>query len=79
MFEKSFEQQIHLIICITSKNGKTEYRGNTYAKNKVILEPSWISDAFEVRELEFYNLVTTGTRDDDSQNIYTVPVRKCNQ
>ena len=38
------------IICITSKNGKTEYRGRKYAKNEVVLEPGWISDDFEFRE-----------------------------
>ena len=43
-------------------------------KNKVVLEPVWISDAFKFCETEFYNIVTTVTRDDDSQNIYTVPV-----
>ena len=29
---------------------KTEYRGSTYAKNDVVLEPGWVSDAFELRE-----------------------------
>ena len=33
----------------------------------------------QFRELELYKLVTTVTRDDDSQNIYTVPVGQCNQ
>ena len=46
----SFKHQIHQIIFITSSNGKTEYRGRTYAKNEVVLEPGWISDAFELRE-----------------------------
>ena len=32
-----------------------------------------------MREPEFYKLVTTVTRNDDSKNIYNVPVRKCNQ
>ena len=50
-----------------------------YAKNKVVLKLGWISDAFEFRESEFYKLVTTITCDDNSQNIYTVPVGKCNQ
>ena len=55
-------------------NGKTEYRGCMYAKNNVVLQTGWISDAFELRDPEFYKLVTTVTHDDDSQNIYTVPV-----
>ena len=58
---------------------KTEYRGWTYAKNEVVLQPGWISDAFEFRELNFYKLVTSVTRDDDSQNMYTVPVGRCNK
>ena len=75
--ENSVKQQIEQIICITSTNGKTEYRGSTYAKNDVVLELGWISDSFEFREPEFYKLVTTVTRDDDSRNIYTVPVGRC--
>ena len=35
--EKSVKQKVHQIIRITSKNGKTEYRGSTYAKNEVVL------------------------------------------
>ena len=50
-----------------------------YAKNKVVLKLGWISDTFKLREREFYKLVTTVTRDDDSQNIYTLPVGRCNQ
>ena len=50
ILENSVKQKIHLIICITSKNGKTEYRWTTYAKNEIVLEPGWISDAFELRE-----------------------------
>ena len=50
-----------------------------YEKNEVVLEPGWIRDIFEFREPEFYKLVTTVTRDDDSQHIYTVPVGRCNQ
>ena len=50
-----------------------------YAKNEVVLQPGWISDAFDFCEPEFYSIVTTVTRDDDSQNIYTVPVGGCNQ
>ena len=61
-------------MCITIKNGKTECRGRTYAKNEVVLEPGYISDSFELREPELYNLVTTVTRDDYSPNIYTVTV-----
>ena len=41
---------MHKILHITSKNGKTEYHGSTYAKNDVVLEPGWISDDFELRE-----------------------------
>ena len=59
------------------QNGKAEYRGRTYAKNGVELEPGWISDAFELCETEFYKLMTTVTRDDDSPNIYTVPFGRC--
>ena len=35
--ENIFKHQIHQIICITSKNGKIEYRGRTSAKNEVVL------------------------------------------
>ena len=38
-----------------------------------------ISGAFESCETELYKLVTTVTRDDDIQNIYTVPVERCIQ
>ena len=48
--ENSVKHQIHQIIRITSKNGKTEYLGRTYAKNGVVLEPDCISDSFEFRE-----------------------------
>ena len=51
----------------------------TYTKNEVLLEPGWIRDALEFGEPGFYNLETTVTRDDDNQNIYTVPVGRCNQ
>ena len=68
------EQQIH---CITNRNGKTEYRGRTYAKNEVVLQPGWIRDAFELREPELYKLVTMVKRDDYSPNIYTLPVGRC--
>ena len=64
---------------ITSKNGKTEYRGKTYAKNEVVLRPGWISDDFEFCEPEFYKIVTTVTCDDNSQNIYNVPIGRWNQ
>ena len=50
-----------------------------YAKNEVLLEPGWISDDFEFREPCFYKLVTMVTCDDDSLNIYTVPVGRYNQ
>ena len=46
-------------------------------KKEVLYEPGRISDDFELHELEFYKLVTTITRDDDSRNIYTVPVGQC--
>ena len=51
--DKSINHQIHQIIRINRKNGKTEYRGRTYAKNKVVIEPGWISNVFEFREPEF--------------------------
>ena len=76
--ENSVKHQIYQIIRIISKNVKIEYHGRTYAKNWVVLEPGWISDAFELRKPEFYKLVTTVTRDDGSHNIYTVPVGRCN-
>ena len=46
----SVEQKIHQIHCITGSNGKTEYRGWTYAKNEVVLQPGWISNDFEFYE-----------------------------
>ena len=73
----SCKHQIHQIIHITINNGKTEYRGRTYAKNDIALEPGWISDDLELREQELYKLVKTITRDDDSPNIYNVPVGRC--
>ena len=48
-------------------------------QKKVLLQPVWIRYDFQFREPELYNLVTTVTRDDDIQNIYTVPVVRCNQ
>ena len=48
--DNSVKHQIHQILRITSKNGKTEYYGRTYAKNDVVLEPGCIRDAFELRE-----------------------------
>ena len=47
-------------------------------KNEVALEPGWISYACELRELEFYKLVTTLTLGDDGKNVFTVPVGRCN-
>ena len=47
-----------------------------YAKNEVVLEPGWISEDFEFRKPEFYKLLTTVTCDDESQEIYTVPVEQ---
>ena len=51
--QNSVKHQIHKIILITRNNDKTEYRGRTYAKNEVVLETGWISDAFELREPYF--------------------------
>ena len=78
ILENSVKQQIHKIQLITDRNVKTEYRGWKYAKNEVVLKPGCISDAFEFREPEFYNLVTTVTLDDYIKNIYTVPCGRCN-
>ena len=39
-----------------------------------LLEPGWIGDAFEFRDPSLYKQVKTVTRDDDGENIYTVPV-----
>ena len=39
----------------------------------------WISNAFELHETEFYKLVKTVTRDNESRNIYTVPIGICNE
>ena len=77
--ENSVKYQIHQTLRITSNNGKTEYLGSTYAKNEVVIEPGWISNAFELREPWLYKLVTTVTHDDDIQNMYTVPVWQCNE
>ena len=49
-----------------------------HSKNDVVLEPGLISDTVELCAPEFYNLVTTLTRDDNGPNIYTVTVRRCN-
>ena len=76
--ENSVKHQIHQILRITRKNGKIEYRGRTYAKNDVVLEPGWISDDFEWRETQLYKLVTTVTRDDGNPNIYTISFGRCN-
>ena len=59
ILDNSVEQKIHQIKRITGRNGKTEYRGWTYAKNKVVLQTGWISDDFEFLEPEFYELVKT--------------------
>ena len=50
ILENSVKHPIHQIIRITIKNGKTEYRGRTYAKKEFLLETGWIGDAFELRE-----------------------------
>ena len=64
---------------ITGRNDKKENHGWTYEKKEVLLEPVWIGDAFEFCVPELYKLVTTVTRYDYSQYIYTVPVVQCNQ
>ena len=64
---------------ITVGNGKTKYRGWTYAKKEVFCEPGWISDSFELREPQFYKLVTTVTRGDEGRKFYSVPVGQWNQ
>ena len=48
-------------------------------QKKFVLQPGWIRDAFEFCEPELYKPVTTVTLDDDSQNIYTVPVGRYNE
>ena len=48
-------------------------------KNKVVLKPGWIIDAFESCEPKFYKLVITVTCDDENQNNYTVHVGRWNQ
>ena len=55
--ENSSKQKVHKIQSITGRNGKTEYRGWTYAKNEVVLEPGCISDAFEFLEPGFYKIL----------------------
>ena len=77
--ENIVNHQIHQIIRINSKNGKLEYLGRKYVKNEVVIEPGWIRNAFELREPEFYKLVTTVTRDEDSRNIFTLPIGRCNE
>ena len=77
--KNSVKHQIHQIPHITSKHGKTGYRGRTYAKNEVVLEPGWISEYFELREPEFYKPRKTVTRDDDIRNIFTSPIGRCNE
>ena len=78
ILDNSVKHQINQIIHITKNIGKTEYRRRTYAKKIVVLEPGWISDAFELLEPELYKLVITVTRDDDSPNMYNVPFGRCN-
>ena len=50
-----------------------------YEKNKFLLEPGCINDAFELREPEFYKLVTTVTCDNDIRKKYTVTIGRWNQ
>ena len=64
--KNSVEHQVHQIKRTKGKNGKKKYLGCTYAKNEFILEPGWISNAFEFREPECYKLATKVTCDDDS-------------
>ena len=52
ILENSFKQQIHQKIRITSTNGKTDTMEGDILKNEVVLESSWISDAFDLREPE---------------------------
>ena len=77
--ENSAKQEIYQISRITIKNSKTEYRGRTYTKNEVVIEPGWLSYAVEFHEPEFYKLVKTVTRDDDSKMFYSLPVGQCNE
>ena len=74
---KSIKPQIHKITRITDNNGKIDYHGRTYANQLVALEPGWIRENFEFRELEFYKLVTTVTCDETKQKTYTVLVGGC--
>ena len=76
--ENIVKHQIHQILCITRNNDKIEYPGRKYEKNDVILELGCISDAFELHEPEIYKLVTMVSRDDESPNINTIPVVRCN-
>ena len=50
IFENIVEQQVHQVQHITGRDGKTKYRGWKYSKKEVLLEPGWISDAFEFCE-----------------------------
>ena len=70
ILQNNVKHQIHERMHITSKNGKTEYHVRTHAKNEVVFEQCWISDYFELREPEFYKLVTIIAQDDDSRNIF---------
>ena len=47
--ENCVKHQIHQIQYISDRNGKTEYRGWTYARNEVVLQPGCIMDDFEFR------------------------------
>ena len=48
-------------------------------KRKFYVNQFWISGAFELREPEFYKLVTTVTRGDEIRTFYTIPIGQCNQ
>ena len=50
ILENSVKHQINQIQRITGRNGKIEYCVWTYAKNKVLLQPGWIWDAYEFLE-----------------------------
>ena len=48
-------------------------------KRKFYVNQVGVVMLFELDEPEFYKLVTTITRDDESRKFYTVPVGRCNQ
>ena len=78
IFENSVKQQVNQMQSITDNNGEKN-RWWKYAKKEVLFEPGWINDVFELREPEFYKLVTTVSHDDEIRKMYTVPVGIWNQ